>query len=194
MDEYDWLISTSIQTTKAFGRRVLPYAKPRTNAIRLMEEDKLRQARNTRLKAQVEELQAGLEDRAVPIKLRLLEEHRPQLAAELYEKLKQTLQTPAQQRDEEQQELARNFERYLGLAPQDVQERDPAYGRLVQETARRVAWLQYEQQPEPQIRALWDRGEPSPPTSCDEVSTPNRDAWWVRAYFRFLPTAAPPSR
>ena len=162
LDEYDWLVSTSVQTTAAFKQRVLPYARPRTNALQLLQEQNIRKARNARLEEQIQDLKAELENRAALTKISLLEEHRSQLSAELYRQLKETLETPARQRGEEQQELARKFEQYVGIAPEDVRQRDPEYGRLARQTARQIAWLQYEQESQPHIRALWDRGEPSP--------------------------------
>ena len=162
LDEFDWLAGTPISEVVKFEQRVLPYAPPMTNPLRLMEREKERKSRNAALEEQVKELQQTLEKKGKVLKESVLEERLDQLAPALARDLRQLLKTPEEDRDSGQKSLAKEYMQLLVVTANELKERDAVYRREAEKLGRKIAWLQYEQEAEPRIRALWDRGAPSP--------------------------------
>ena len=162
LDEFDWLAGTPISEVVKFEQRVLPYAPPMTNPLRLMEREKERKARNEALEEEVKELQQVLEEKGKAMRDSILEERLDQLVPSLARDLRQLLKTPEEDRDSGQKSLAKEYMQLLVVTANELKERDAVYRREAEKLGRKIAWLQYEQEAEPRIRALWDRGAPSP--------------------------------
>ena len=162
LDEFDWLAGTPISEVVKFEQRVLPYVPPMTNPMRLLEQEKERKARNEALEEQVKELQQVLEENAGDLRNNVLEDRLDQLAPALAQDLRRLLKTPEEDRDSGQKALAKEYEQLLTVTANELKERDAVYRREAEKLERKIAWLQYKQNPEPRIRALWDRGAPSP--------------------------------
>ena len=162
LDEFDWLAGTPISEVVKFEQRVLPYVSPMTNPMRLLEQEKERKSRNEALEERVKELQQTLEEKGKALKDSVLEERLDQLAPTLARDLRQLLKTPQEDRDSGQKSLAKEYEQLLTVTANELKERDAVYRREAEKLEREIAWLQYKQEPEPRIRALWDRGAPSP--------------------------------
>jgi hypothetical protein len=56
----------------------------------------------------------------------------------------------------------REWAEHEAALTREIAEAKAAVGRKAEETARRVRELEARRRPEPKVRALWDRGEPSP--------------------------------
>ena len=162
LDEFDWLAGTPISEVVKFEQRVLPYVPPLTNPMRLLEQEKERKARNQALEEKVKELQQVLEEKGKALKDSVLEERLDQLAPALARDLRQLLKTSEEGRDSRQKSLAKEYAQLLTVTSNELKERDAVYRRQAEKVGREIAWLQYEQESEPGIRALWDRGAPSP--------------------------------
>ena len=162
LDEFDWLAGTPISEVVKFEQRVLPYVSPMTNPMRLLEQEKERKSRNEALEERVKELQQTLEEKGKALKDSVLEERLDQLSPTLARDLRQLLKTPQEDRDSGQKSLAKEYEQLLTVTANELKERDAVYRREAEKLEREIAWLQYKQEPEPRIRALWDRGAPSP--------------------------------
>jgi hypothetical protein len=76
----------------------------------------------------------------------------------LREDLRAMLKMDSEKRSVVQKYLAEKFEKQLTLADKDLGDRHPELKKLEEETEQ----LRKRIPPEPRIRALWDRGEPSP--------------------------------
>ncbi len=162
LDEFDWLAGTPISEVVKFEQRVLPYVPPMTNPMRLLEQEKERKSRSQALEAEVEELQQVLEEKGKDLKDSVLEERLDQLAPALARDLRQLLKTSEEDRDSRQKSLAKEYAQLLIVTSNELKERDAVYRRQAEKVGREIAWLQHEQEAEPGIRALWDRGAPSP--------------------------------
>ena len=162
LDEFDWLAGTPISEVVKFEQRVLPYVPPMTNPMRLLEQEKERKSRSQALEAEVEELQQVLEEKGKDLKDSVLEERLDQLAPALARDLRQLLKTSEEDRDSRQKFLAKEYAQLLIVTSNELKERDAVYRRQAEKVGREIAWLQHEQEAEPGIRALWDRGAPSP--------------------------------
>jgi hypothetical protein len=158
-DEYDWLkpdvrpglgpVSQDVR-----GGRHMPFV---TSAERGAWE-----AHNGKLQHEIDALRAALDSKATTLAARLREERLAQLPEVLRGDLRAMLATVPDKRDTVQRYLAAKFEKQLKIDRDTLKSLDPAFKKEAEETEKRVKALEAQRLPEPHIRALWDRGEPSP--------------------------------
>jgi cytochrome c553 len=154
-DEHDWLkpdhdfLSYGDQ-----GKRQLPHVTTAERRAWEQNEADVRQA--------IDGLRAALDARAAPLRQRLLDERLAQLPEVLRDDLRKALAIPPVERNEVQRYLAGKFEAQLQIDAAALKQADAAFKQASDETERQIAALEARRQPEPTIRALWDRGEPSP--------------------------------
>jgi hypothetical protein len=72
------------------------------------------------------------------------------------------LATPAEQRDGILKYLADKFEKQLRPAVDELKKADAEFAKFAEQLEAQIKSAEGRRQPEPLIRALWDRGEPSP--------------------------------
>ena len=183
LDEHDWLPPTFADSDPnrpvlVKEVRKLPYVTPLANPLQLNEERLRREADNEKLKKEIESLKAALEPKAKPLREKLINRRLAKLPQVLHEDLLQMLATPAAKRTELQKYLAKKFEEGLKIRFGDLREIDEDYQKAAEETDKRVKLLQARILPEPQIRALWDRGMPSP-TYILQRGDPTSPGRWV---------------
>ncbi|MBM3800764.1 MAG: DUF1553 domain-containing protein [Acidimicrobiia bacterium] len=165
-DIYDWLppafSDDPARKMLNFGYRSLPYVAPATNPLKHADLEAARKAANDALDRQIKAEQDALAQMAKPLRERLLERRLAALPADLHEDLRTMLATPAKERNALQKYLAEKFGAALEIEPEELMALDPSYRLAAEQSARRVTTLEARKQPEPLLRALWDRGEPSP--------------------------------
>jgi hypothetical protein len=154
-DEHDWLKPASVpgQTDTESGRRFLACATP--GEMQSIEE------RNQRVEEEIKHLQQELENTADEFRARHLREQLAELPEELRDELRAMVATPAAERTDRQQELAKQYEKRLTLDDKQLAAAE-GYSRAKTEIDRQIKSLEGEKADGPLIRALWDRGEPSP--------------------------------
>ena len=158
-DEYDWLkpeISTlpaplSIDTQ---GDRHLPHVSA--------EEREAWEGRNARVQREIDALKSALSQRAVVLGKLQAETRLAKLPEVLRDDLRAVLATAADKRNPVQMYLAGKFEKALRIGPDELKTLDAGFKAQTDETAAKMKALEASRPPEPKIRALWDRGEPSP--------------------------------
>ena len=165
-DEHDWLPPAITDDPNrpmlAKETRVLPFFTPMANPFRLHEESARRESHNGKINGEIESLQAALKQKAKPVEERFINLRLAELPEELRPDLREMLDTPPADRTPAQKELAGKYEQGLKIRFSDLEDIDPDYRKASQETARKVKLLRARLRPEPLIRALWDRGSPSP--------------------------------
>lgn len=165
-DTYDWIApafnDNPDRKVLDFGYRSLPYVEPGMNPLKHAEQANLRKALNEELDGQIKAVQDSLRKKAEPLRARLIEKRLAALPADLHEDLRRMLSTPVKERDALQKYLAGKFGAMLEVDPKELNKLDPDYRRAAEESSRRVATLEARKLPDPLVRALWDRGEPSP--------------------------------
>jgi cytochrome c553 len=164
-DTYDWLppvVSPSNLPVLDSGTRVLPYVTPRTNPLQHMEAERKRKAHNEKLGKRIKQLQAALDKLAEPFRKRVIDRRLAQLPQEVQDDLRELMGTPPEKRNERQKRLAKNYKFTLRISPPDLRKINDQYKKAFQETEQKIVILKAKQVPEPKIRALWDRGRPSP--------------------------------
>ncbi|MEX2119748.1 MAG: PSD1 and planctomycete cytochrome C domain-containing protein [Pirellulales bacterium] len=158
-DEHDWL-KPQISTLKApvsfdtQPARLLPYVLPAEREAWL--------ARERGLDDGIARLRQELERQAGPLIKEHVEKRLAELPEVLRDDVRKMLETPAEKRSTVQMYLAGKFESSLRIDQQQLSELDQGFKEQSEATARRIDELTAQRQPEPAIRALWDRGDPTP--------------------------------
>jgi hypothetical protein len=162
-DYYDWLMPQKDPLAKIVTPiRYLPYVEPGATPMQLSQQQEEREVANSELDRRIGDLKQALEQQAAPIEKKILDQRLAQLPASLQEDLRKVLDTPTEKRDTVQRYLAEKFAKVLKVQPAELKAADAGYRVAAEQTARRIKLLEFQKQPEPKIRALWDRGEPSP--------------------------------
>ena len=165
-DEHDWLPPAITDDPNrpmlAKETRELPFFTPMANPFRLHDESAQRESHNGKINGEIESLQAALKQKAKPVEERFINLRLAELPEALRQDLREMLDTPPEDRTPAQKELASKYEQGLKIRFSDLEEIDPDYRKASEATARKVKLLRVKLRPEPLIRALWDRGSPSP--------------------------------
>src|SRR5262249_16033572 len=125
-------------------------------------ERKTWQTHNAKLEQDIDTLRAALDQKIKTLAAKQLDERLNQLPEVLRSDLRVMLATAPDQRNAIQRYLADKFDKQLRLGRNALAAVDPALKKEVEEAEARIKALRAQQQPEPSIQALWDRGEPSP--------------------------------
>ena len=145
-DEHDWL--------KSQGPRTLPHVM--TNERRSFERHE--EQITTKLATITNELRQKTEaTREAQLKKRLAS-----LTAELRERVNASLKTPEVDRTEKQKKLLVEHAETVTLTIEELKKSDPQFRTACETLERQIKELDGQHMPEPRIRALWSRGEPSP--------------------------------
>jgi hypothetical protein len=144
-DEHDWLTPNS---------RRLPYVT--TKERRQWEAD------DKRLAGEIESLKAPINEQAAQLKKKYFDERLAALPEVLRDDLRKALETGADKRNEVQKYLADKFEKSLRIDDAELRKINEDFKKAAEEIDKKVDVLAKQRRPEPTIRALWDRGEPSP--------------------------------
>ncbi|MBQ17808.1 MAG: hypothetical protein CMJ65_11855 [Planctomycetaceae bacterium] len=155
-DVYDWLKPSFVpgQTkSKAVGR-----------VLAQLSDDEQRRGRaaRTAIEKRIADIQQELQDRQAKLLREYSESRLARLPDVLRDDLRQMLSVPTDKRTAVQKYLARKFEKQLTLTVKQLKKRDAAFKKLADSTSTEIKQLQATVPAEPRIRALWDRGEPSP--------------------------------
>jgi hypothetical protein len=155
-DEHDWM-KTNWHNGLSMGERNdrdLPYV---TTAERLLRDD-----HNAKLQAAILAENARLVERASTLTKQYESERLAQIPEALRSDVAAMLVTPAAQRSAVEAYLADKFERRLRVDRAELLKIDAGFKKASEEAGQRTAALEAQKLPEPMVRALWDRGEPSP--------------------------------
>lgn len=155
-DEHDWLKPTADGqgAIAPFPIRELPYV---TTAEREAWERACRA-----IDAQLSTLEGELQERAAALRKQIQHARLAEVAETERDALRETLALPDEQRSEAQRTLYARYEPRLALPLEELAELDAAFKQFAESVAARQRELESSRPPEPTIRALWDRGEPSP--------------------------------
>lgn len=159
LDEYDWLkpdIRPGLGPVSqdVVSGRLLPYV---TTAERKAWESQV-----AKLQASIDSLRTTLDRKAAALTTKYVEERIGKLPDVLRDDLKIMLAIPPDKRDAVQRYLADKFEKQLRIDRDTLKSLDAAFRKESDETDARIRSLQSQKPPEPQIQAVWDRGDPSP--------------------------------
>ena len=154
-DEHDWLKSGNVQHRN--GQRL-----DRHLALARPAERREWEAHTARLDQEIATLRQPLAAQADERIKKEVDARLARLPQVLHDDLRTMLATPADKRTEIQKYLAAKFEKELRIDAAGLKQIDPEFKKLSDETDAKVAALNATRRDEPGIRALWDRGAPSP--------------------------------
>jgi hypothetical protein len=155
-DEHDWLKPTSggQGSLSPFPVRDQPHV---ASHERLAWEASTRQ-----LDAEVAKLEQALDQRTVALRAAVRGQRLAELPEAIRADVAAALDAPAEQRTAVQQYLSEKFGPRFVLDAAELSGIDADYKQASDQTAADIAAVNARRQPEPTIRALWDRGQPSP--------------------------------
>lgn len=156
-DVYDWLKPTSVagqSKVKNPTRRYLPNV---SQDIRKAWEAK-RQA----VQKEIDSAQSKLNRDMAESRKSYLNQELAKLPEPVRANVKSLLDTPANKRTDEQKELAKKYEKRLTISDAALLKKDAKLAKLKKQIDKEIAALKAKASNEPLIRALWDRGDPSP--------------------------------
>jgi hypothetical protein len=155
-DEYDWMKSNWHFSLSMGPRSDRDLAYVTTAERRQWEAD------TAALQKGISALGADLDRQAASLSKKYFEERLAQLPETIRDDVRTALATSAQKRSTIQAYLAARFEKTLRPDRNELLKVDAGFKRQVGQTDRRIQALEAKRLPEPKVRALWDRGDPSP--------------------------------
>ena len=165
-DYYDWLMPQAMsfdgKPLPARKTRFLPYIRPDATPVQVLQEQQEREGRNEALDREIKTRKDEIEAKGEPIKKKILEQRLAQLPEGVREDLRKALDTAPNQRTEVQKYLTDKFDPLLKIKPIELQQADEQFRQLSRGLERQIKLLEAQKEPEPKIRALWDRGRPTP--------------------------------
>jgi mono/diheme cytochrome c family protein len=162
-DEYDWLTPvTQEKYGLKYPGRYLPYVRPGAKPMELLEEEQDRELHNHTVERTLKEAKKAFDERTVEFTKKVQEERLQALPEELHEGLRKMLATKVEERTDTQKALAEEYGSRLTISKRELKDLYPAYRHKAERYDVRVKLLEAEKIPPPRIRALWDRGVPSP--------------------------------
>jgi len=156
-DVYDWLKPTSVANQskqKNPVRRNLPHVTTEIESHWLAEKEKIEQ--------QIKIVEQKLADQIATQREAYITKQLADLPAEMEQPLRELLNTSDNKRTGEQKALSKQYEKKLTITDKELIKQNKELTKLEKETENQVKSLQGQVPDQPMIRALWDRGEPSP--------------------------------
>ncbi len=144
---------------------MLPYVTPKADLpTPELERDRGLTAQAASLRMQA--LHKALVEKAKPLEKAIVEARLAKQPPELRDDLRRMLATPPAKRDARLKELAVKYEFYVAIDPNDrdnlLQDTFPAYRKAAEEAEKETLALRSRLGTAAVVRALWDRGDPSP--------------------------------
>ena len=158
-DEHDWLKPNANNflggtNNGRYSYRNLPHVPA--------EEIREWKSHTSKLETQIAGLKESLNDQGEPLRQQYFEQKLTELPATVRSDVRRAVDTAADQRDENQNQLFEKFEAMLFPTDEQLRQSSEDFKKIAEETDRQIESLGKTRRPEPMIRALWDRGEPSP--------------------------------
>jgi len=155
-DVHDWLRGTTVrgQTKALAGSRVLKKA----SSAEMQQWQKEKEKVNEQIAAVKADLKRLRNSRTEHYVQRRLQD----IPADLQGDVRKMLATPPKQRDAAQKQLAEKFENRLRIDEAELKRIDATYRKQSAQADKKIRKLKSQVPPQPAIRALWDRGTPSP--------------------------------
>ncbi|MHC4876150.1 MAG: DUF1553 domain-containing protein [Planctomycetota bacterium] len=156
-DVYDWLKPTSVpgQSKQANPtRRYLSYVSANVKA----EYEAARRP----IQQQIDAAKKKLADLTAKLRAEHFDAKLAELTEELRDDVKAAFDAKEADRSEVQKYLVEKFQKRLTISDANLQKQNKELAALKKDTDKQVKDQTAKLPPEPMIRALWDRGEPSP--------------------------------
>ncbi len=165
-DEHDWLPPDldrgAAEKVRGIKARYLPYVTPGATPFELLMEERQNEARKVELAVQIEKLQELLKNQEAKWRKKVLAKRLEEVPEAVRDDVRVASETSAAERTETQRYLVKSFSKVLEFDAKELRNLSPEFRKESEEIEKRVKLLEAQYPPEPVIRALWDRGQPSP--------------------------------
>jgi hypothetical protein len=163
LDEHDWVAPLTADNKYGlyFPGKYLPYVTPGATPMQLLEEQRQTEFVNKNLEVDIKAVQSAWDEKLKNLKNKIIEQRIAAEPKDLQDDLRKLAATPPESRDEIQKYLAQKFELLFKVDKAELKH-DPSVAKESEEVEKKIKLLEYKMIPEPKIRALWDRGTPSP--------------------------------
>jgi hypothetical protein len=162
-DEHDWITPvTTDRYGKYFPGRFLPFVEPGMTPFQALAREREREAFDRELQDQVKALKTELKEKQDPVDKKILEQRLVTVPKEAHDELRKIFATPNGERTDAQKATAKKYETTLKITTEDAKQAEPAFKLQAEDLEKRIKLTDAKRIPEPKIRALWDRGDPSP--------------------------------
>ena len=156
LDENDWLKPYG---TKQFSSGPIGF---RHMSVVSTREQKAVESHNAGIEAAIATARTALSRRATAARQKQVEARLEKLPAVIRDDVRKALATEQAKRSPVAGYLAEKFASLQKIDDATLKKLDPAYAKSVVETDKRVKELGGQKREQPFVRALWDRGSPSP--------------------------------
>ena len=156
LDENDWLKPFG---TKQFSSGPIGF---RHFTVVSTEEQSAHDAHNSRVDAQIAAARRDLSEMAGVARKKHVAARLAKLPVAIREDVRKAVAAEKAKRTEVQRYLAEKFAPLLTIDDAELKKLDPGYAKAIGETDKRVKQLGGQKKEQPFVRALWDRGSPSP--------------------------------
>jgi mono/diheme cytochrome c family protein len=161
-DEYNWVPPLDhYLKTNSHGRN-MPYVTPGATPLQLLQQERDRDAADHDIQQRVDTLKTELKEKEDALRKKLLDARIREVPEELRRDVQTMLGVKPEKRTPAQVALGRKFEKQLKLPIEELKQLDLEFRRRAEDADRQTRILESARPPEPTIRALWDRGDPSP--------------------------------
>ena len=164
-DEHDWmppdLDRASLEKDWGLRGRVLPYVTPGSTPAQVLAEQQQAEQRRQALETEIKDARDSLKKKQAERQDKVIEQRLQQVPELFRTDLKAAVKMPAEKRTESQQYLIKKFSKLVEFDVKELRNLSPEFQRESDEIEKRIKLLEAQYPPEPVIRALWDRGEPS---------------------------------
>jgi hypothetical protein len=156
-DVYDWLKPTSVagqSKQENPTRRYLAHVSG--SATKQWQEDRIP------IEKQISDAEKEITNRETEFRSQFIAEKLKDVPQELHEDILAMLQTPKKKRNDSQQQLADKYEKLLTVDSDGLVKTYQEFKTVKAASDKQIKTLQATLPAQPMIRALWDRGDPSP--------------------------------
>ncbi|NQV25730.1 MAG: DUF1553 domain-containing protein [Rhodopirellula sp.] len=156
-DVYDWLKPTSVAGQSK-------QKDPTRRNLSHVTAEATKQWKDARrpIEKQISDSEKEIADRETEFRTQFITEKLQDVPEELHKDILAMLQIPKKQRNDSQRQLANDYEKLLTVTSADLVKKYPQFKTLKAASDKQIKALQVKLPAQPMIRALWDRGEPSP--------------------------------
>ncbi len=197
LDEHDWQTPLTLEKYGLyFPGKYLPYLTPGATPMQILEEDRQREFINKNLEVEIKAIQTAWDEKLKDLGKKMIEQRIAAQPKDLQDDLRKLSATPPENRNDIQKYLAQKFEAMLKVDKEELKH-NPSVAKESEAVETKVKLLEYKLIPEAKIRALWDRGTPSPTyvlrrgvaTSFGPYVEPGPPAVLINAKLTYQPVA-----
>jgi hypothetical protein len=156
LDEHDWLPPTPRGDPQQHG------LEDRYLTVETTADRTVREAHNGGLQQQIDQLQAALKQKEESLQQAHVDRELAALPEVLQDDLRRMVSTPVDRRTAVDTYLAEKFEASLRVTAEQLMQQNAEFKAVADQTGAEVQSLAKQMKQPPLIRALWDRGSPSP--------------------------------